>query len=96
MVNLTKKRLVNKLDSYGLGHTKQELTHLVSDLLSIMKEQLHEGSDLRLSKFGTFEVVDKTARIGRNPKTKEDVIISRRKVVRFGASPKLLERINKD
>ena len=95
MTTLSKKILVKRLEVYGLGHTQQELGLLVNDVLSIMVDQLLQGESLNLSKLGNFEVMDKVARVGRNPKTKEAVIISRRKVIRFSPSPKLTSRLNK-
>ena len=94
MSALSKKKLAQRLDAYGLGYTQQELQRYIDDFLGILGDQLKQGTPIKISKFGTFEVVDKTARVGRNPKTKEEVIISRRKVVRFQSSPVLNNRIN--
>ena len=95
MASLSKAKLVEQLREYGLGYTKEELHTFVVDIFSIMEEELCKGEDVRLSRFGTFEVVDKVARPGRNPKTKEEVIIARRKGLRFQASPILTSHINK-
>ena len=95
MASLSKTKLVERLNEYGLGYTKEELYTFVVDLCSIMEEELCKGEDVRISRFGTFEVVDKVARPGRNPKTKEEVIIARRKGIRFQASPILTSHINK-
>ena len=95
MASLSKAKLVERLNEYGLGYTKEELYNLVVDFFAIMEEELCKGEDIRLSRFGTFEVVDKVARPGRNPKTKEEVIIARRKGIRFQASPILTSHINK-
>ena len=95
MASMSKLKLVERLNEYGLGYTKQELYDFVVEICSIMEEELCKGEDVRLSRFGTFEVVDKIARLGRNPKTKEEVIIARRKGVRFQASPILTAHINK-
>ena len=95
MASLSKAKLVEQLNEYGLGYTKEELYNFVVDVFSIMEEELCKGEDVRLSRFGTFEVVDKVARPGRNPKTKEEVIIARRKGLRFQASPILTSHINK-
>ncbi|MEC7984395.1 MAG: HU family DNA-binding protein, partial [Myxococcota bacterium] len=51
---------------------------------------------IRLSKFGNFIVKDKVARVGRNPHTNEKLIISRRRVVSFKASPVLNRKINEE
>ena len=94
MVTLSKARLVEKLHNYGLGYSKEELLAFVNDLLVIMEEELCSDQNIQISKFGTFEVINKVARLGRNPKTKEEVIIARRKTLRFRPSPKLTDAIN--
>ena len=75
MSSLSKKKLAQRLDAYGLGYTQQELQSYINDFVSLIEEHLKKGTTIKLSKFGTFDVVDKTARVGRNPKTKEEVII---------------------
>ena len=94
MASLSKAKLVDILNNYGLGYSKEELHKYVVDVFTIIEEELCENHDVRLSKFGVFEVVDKVARPARNPKTKEEVIIARRKGVRFTPSPVLTKHIN--
>ena len=94
MVTLSKARLVEKLYNYGLGYSKEELLAFINDTLLIMEEELCSNHNIQISKFGTFEVINKVARPGRNPKTKEEVIIARRKTLRFRPSPKLTHAIN--
>ena len=94
MASLSKAKLVERLDEYGLGYTKEELYKYVLDFFELMEQELCKGEDIRLARFGTFEVVDKVARPGRNPKTKEEVVIARRIGIRFHASPILTEHIN--
>ena len=94
MASLSKAQLVEKLHSYGLGYTKDELNRYIVDILELMEEELCENNDVSLSRFGFFDVVDKVARPGRNPKTKEEVIIARRKGIRFRCSPILTKKIN--
>ena len=89
MASMSKANLVEKIYEYGLGYTKEELRTFVVGLCTIIEKELCKGEDVRLSRFGSFEVVDKVARPGRNPKTKEEVIIARRKSIRVQASPKL-------
>jgi integration host factor subunit alpha len=96
MASLTKAQLVERLNSHGLGYTKEELHRYVVDFFSIIEEELCSNSDVSLSRFGFFEVVDKVARPGRNPRTKEEVIIARRKGVRFRPSPILTKQINEE
>ena len=94
MASLSKAKLVDRLHEYGLGYTKEELYTFVLDFFELMEQELCKGEDIRLARFGTFEVVDKVARPGRNPKTKEEVVIARRVGVRFQASPILTANLN--
>jgi len=55
---------------------------------------LQEEKELKISKFGTFSIRSKKQRIGRNPKTKEETIISERNVVLFKPSKEFKNLIN--
>ena len=65
----------------GLSH--DEATSQVEGILSLIKEQLTNGSNVLISGFGQWKVREKKARIGRNPKTKQEYEISARRVVTF-------------
>ena len=91
---LTKALLVERLDKHGLGLTKNDLNEMVNNILDLMSDQLVRGEKIKLSGFGNFSVNDKAARPGRNPQTSERIIISRRKVLTFKASQKLIKELN--
>jgi integration host factor subunit alpha len=92
-VNLTKKDLVN-LIYMQLGFSKQISENLVDDFFQTIVENLNKEKTLKLSKFGTFSIRKKKSRVGRNPKTKKEAIISERNVVLFKASKEFKEYIN--
>ena len=92
-VNLTKKDLINSI-YMKIGFSKNISENLIDDLLSIIIENLKIAKKLKLSKFGTFSIKTKKSRIGRNPKTKEQKIISNRDVVLFKASKEFKELVN--
>ena len=81
-INLTKKDLVN-LVYMQIGYSKQISANLIDEFFSSIIFNLQKEKKLKISKFGTFLVKEKNARIGRNPKTKEEKKISKRKVVLF-------------
>ena len=91
--NLTKKDLVNII-YMQVGFSKQISEHLVDEFFSLITLNLKKEKKLKLSKFGTFFIRSKKSRIGRNPKTKEDKIISERNVVLFKPSKEFKEFIN--
>ena len=92
-INLTKKDLVN-LVYMQLGFSKQISENLIEDFLSTIVSNIKDEKKLKLSKFGTFSIRQKKARIGRNPKTKETKIITSREVVLFKPSKEFKEFIN--
>ena len=91
--NLTRETLTNKLYQ-NLGLSKNISSNLVSDVFEEIMVGLVSGKDVKISSFGTFKTIRKKARIGRNPKTKEEAKISARRVVAFRASRKLKNKLN--
>ena len=92
-INLTKKELVNII-YMQVGFSKQMSEHLIDEFFSLITLNLKKEKKLKLTKFGTFFIRSKKSRIGRNPKTKEDKIISERNVVLFKPSKEFKEFIN--
>ena len=92
-INLTKKDLVN-LVYMQLGFSKQISENLIEDFLYTIISNIKDEKKLKLSKFGTFSIREKKPRIGRNPKTREAKVISKRDVVLFKPSKEFKEFIN--
>lgn len=76
-----------------VGLSRTESAHLVESVLEEICEAIVRGEDVKLSSFATFHVREKNERIGRNPKTGEEVPILPRKVMTFKASNVLKTRI---
>jgi integration host factor subunit alpha len=91
--NLTKKNLVN-LVYMQIGFSKQIAENLIDDFFLTLVENLVKEKKVKLSKFGTFSIRNKNQRIGRNPKTKEEKVISGRSVVLFKPSKEFKEFVN--
>jgi integration host factor subunit alpha len=81
-INLTKEDLVN-IVYMQVGFSKQISENLIDDFFQTIVKNLQKEKILKLSKFGTFSIREKKTRMGRNPKTKEQKIISKRNVVLF-------------
>jgi len=77
-----------------VGLSRNESAQLVESILEEIASTLSTGESVKVSSFGTFSVRDKAERIGRNPKTGEEVPISPRRVLVFRASHVLKDRIN--
>ena len=81
---------------YGtVGLSRTESAELVERVLELIGDALIEGSNVKLSSFGSFQVRSKHERIGRNPKTGEEVPILPRQVLVFKPSNVLKSKINK-
>lgn len=74
---------------------RADATRLLTRLLDMMQDSLVEGETVKLSRFGNFTVRAKRQRIGRNPKTGEEVPITPRRVVTFRPSQMLREFVEK-
>ena len=92
-INLTKKDLVN-LIYMQLGFSKQISENLIEDFFQTIIFNLKREKSLKLSNFGTFLIRQKKSRIGRNPKTKERKVISKRNVVLFKPSKEFKDFVN--
>lgn len=77
-----------------VGLSRNESAALVEQVLNEMSESLVRGEMVKISSFGTFSVRQKGQRIGRNPKTGQEVPILPRRVLVFRASHVLKQRIN--
>ena len=76
-----------------VGLSRNESAQLVERVLEMMSDALVAGEQVKLSSFGTFSVRSKTARVGRNPKTGEEVPISPRRVLTFRPSHLMKDRV---
>ena len=70
------------------------LIGLIDNFFETLIQELIRSSKIKISSFGTFKVINKKKRIGRNPKTKEEAIITPRKVVKFSPSLLVKQKIN--
>ena len=89
---ITKADIIEHLHN-DLGLNKSECKVLVEDFFEEIKNSLINNEEVKLSGFGNFELLEKKARPGRNPKTGEEVTISARRVVTFRAGNKLRKKI---
>ncbi len=74
--------------------TAKESYAFVSDFFTTLREKINEHGKVKVQGFGTFRCIDKTARIGRNPKTKKEALICGRRVVSFTSSRKFKKDLN--
>ena len=77
-----------------IGFSKNISENLLDDFLSMIIENLKIEKKIKISKFGTFSIRSKKSRIGRNPLTKENKVISGRNVVLFKPSNEFKDLVN--
>ena len=77
-----------------VGLSRNESSDLVETVLDEIASTLTNGDNVKISSFGSFIVRDKGGRIGRNPKTGEEVPIEPRRVLVFRPSQVLKDRVN--
>ena len=77
------------------GLTKKDAERVVSATIETIVENLEKGEKVQLSGFGIFEVRERMARIGRNPRTKESVTIPATRLPAFKASKALKDIVAK-
>lgn len=81
--------------SNKIGLSKQRAGQVLSDILEVISQGMVEENYVKLSSFGSFKIRNKNDRIGRNPKTGQEVTITPRRTVSFRASHILKTRITK-
>jgi integration host factor subunit alpha len=77
-----------------IGLSRNESAEMVELVLGHISDALVRGETVKISSFGTFTVRDKGARMGRNPKTGEEVPIAPRRVLVFRPSHIMKDRVN--
>ena len=79
-----------------IGFSKKISENLLEDVFQILLKNIKDNKKVKIAKFGTFVLRKKNERLGRNPKTKEEKIISERNVILFKPSKDLKQYINND
>lgn len=92
-MTLTKSNIIDAVYD-NTQVTKKEASDYVNEILEVMKEALEEGEEIKVSGFGKFEVRKKSERVGRNPRTGDEIVIPERKVLRFKVSQVLKDELN--
>lgn len=90
---LTRQDIANAVHNQ-LGLSRNESADLVESVLEELALCFEKGEQVKISSFGTFSVSQKTARIGRNPKSGEEAVITPRRVLSFRPSNQMRERVN--
>ena len=94
MVDKTLTRMdLNEAVFREVGLSRNESADLVESVLNHISDAMVKGEQIKISSFGTFSLRDKSARVGRNPKTGYEAPIAPRRVLTFRPSHLLKERV---
>ncbi len=90
--NITKIKIAKEL-SLKTGYPITFSKKLIDDLIFCITESI-KTEKLNLKNLGTFKIIDKNERTGRNPKTREQFVITARKTISFVPSKKISKNLN--
>ena len=93
--NFTRNKLAERIN-LKLGYSKEEAKEFIEFFLNYIKININTKENIKISKLASLKVISKKERIGRNPKTGQEAIISERKVVSCKFSKNLKNKINND
>ena len=91
---ITKKDLANTINN-KLGYSKEEAKGFAQVFFKSIINNIVKEKKLKITNLGTFKAIKKKARMGRNPKTKEEALITERYVISLKFSKLLRDKINK-
>ena len=92
--NITREDIAETINN-EFGLSKKDCLELVYDIIETIIYGLEKNKIVKIHNFGTFKLRKKNSRIGRNPKTKVEVMIKERNVITFKPSKKVLFLLNK-
>ncbi len=93
--NFTRNKLAERIN-IRLGYSKEEAKDFIEIFLNHIKMNINSKKNIKISKLASFKVIKKKERIGRNPKTGKEAIITERKVISCKFSKNLKNQINND
>ncbi len=94
----SKSKVIGKADLIGdvankMGASKKDAGLMLNAVLEAIQEHLKKGEGVRLIPFGSFEIRERKARLGRNPSTGKEIKIKARKVPAFRPGKALRESV---
>ena len=93
MATITRLDLANALKN-RFGLTVADSYKMIDIIFDEIEQSLENGEDVKITGFGTFKILSKSARIGRNPKTGVPAVISARRVASFRPSTEFRKKVS--
>lgn len=91
---MNKTEMIRKVAEKIEGATKKDIAVVVDTVFETIKEAMSSGEKVSIAGFGNFEVVERAARMARNPRTGEEISIAASKAPKFKAGKLLKESVN--
>ena len=91
-VSMTKEDIVNRIWN-RVNLNKKQSHEVIEFVIECIKDTLKEGEKIKIGRFGVFEVKERKARIGRNPKTGKEAEIKAGKTIKFRAGKPLKQSV---
>ena len=91
---MNKKQLINKIAT-ALNQSKADAERTFDSILNLILDRLKNDEQVKIAGFGTYKVAKRKARIGRNPRTGEQIQIAASQKVKFLPAKALKEMFNK-
>ena len=91
--NWTRNDLIEAI-SDNVGLSLSDSSNIIEEIFEFILLELEQGKDVKISSFGTFSVQSKSERVGRNPKTGIEAVITPRRVLSFRPSHILKDRVD--
>lgn len=91
---MNKEGLIKSVYENVNGATKKDVAVVVDEIFDVIKNTIAANEKVNIAGFGAFEVVERAARTGRNPKTGETIELAASKAPKFKAAKALKEAVN--
>ena len=93
---MVKSELIHKLCNMYPNILRKDIEKILDIIFTEIAEALHRGENIEIRGFGSYKIVNRKARIGRNPKNSEKVQIPAKIAIKWKMSKNLFERLNKN
>ena len=93
---MVKSELIHKLCNMYPNILRKDIEKILDIIFTEIAEALHRGENIEIRGFGSYKIVNRKARIGRNPKNSEKVQIPAKRAIKWKMSKNLFKRLNKN
>ena len=92
---MVRSELLHKFCNQHLQHLRRDVEKIIDIIFAEIAEALSRGENIEIRGFGTYKVVTRKARLGRNPKNSQTIQVPSKKALKWKMSKTLFNRLNK-